>query len=302
MVVLQPTNRDYSELEMVAIMGDVHGQAGWIDRKVGELAQQGIKLVLQIGDWGLWPGKTGATFLHRVERSLAAYDMEMLVLLGNHDEWPRALKLWENPKRIAPDGSPIPIQLTPNIQIQPRGWRFELNGVSFLSFGGAASIDFEYRQRGNDWWPEEMPSWEEVDEACAGGYADVMLVHETVDQKYAVHKVVNMLQHNPQGWSTEALAYSNISRARTTKLFEAVKPRLLFHGHMHEFGIRRVELAENYGTMVVSVDKDYEEYNIMILDLDAFKIAKETDEYERVFGTPAQIIRPTFEEAWVDKT
>lgn len=46
-----------------------------------------------------------------------------------------------------------------------RGQIYTIDGKTFLTFGGALSIDREGRVEGETWWKEEMPTYEELDEA-----------------------------------------------------------------------------------------------------------------------------------------
>lgn len=61
-----------------------------------------------------------------------------------------------------------------------------------------------------------------------------MLTHETVTG--ATAEVERILRGNPLGFSIEAFAYSAVSRRRVTKVWEAVHPTVLAHGHMHARG------------------------------------------------------------------
>lgn len=45
-----------------------------------------------------------------------------------------------------------------------RGQVFEIDGLTFFTFGGGSSIDKASRQIGLSWWPEEMPSDSEYEE------------------------------------------------------------------------------------------------------------------------------------------
>lgn len=48
-----------------------------------------------------------------------------------------------------------------------RGQVFNIDGKKFFTMGGAFSIDKLYRREGYSWWPEEMPSQAEYEEAMA---------------------------------------------------------------------------------------------------------------------------------------
>jgi hypothetical protein len=65
-----------------------------------------------------------------------------------------------------------------------------------MSFGGAASVDYEDRTENRDWWATEAPSDRDVAQAIAGGRVDVLLTHETVDG--GTHQVERILRSNPK--------------------------------------------------------------------------------------------------------
>lgn len=59
---------------------------------------------------------------------------------------------------------------------------FEIDGRSFFTMGGAASHDRQFRKEGRSWWPEELPSEEELARADAaldgcGRRVDYVLTH-----------------------------------------------------------------------------------------------------------------------------
>lgn len=41
-----------------------------------------------------------------------------------------------------------------------------------MSFGGAASVDREFRTVGVNWWAEEAPNGQDVEHAIAGGLVE----------------------------------------------------------------------------------------------------------------------------------
>lgn len=46
----------------------------------------------------------------------------------------------------------------PHVLHLMRGEVFDIDGLTVLAMGGAASNDRQYRREGRSWWPEEMPS------------------------------------------------------------------------------------------------------------------------------------------------
>lgn len=55
--------------------------------------------------------------------------------------------------------------IQPSIIHLMNGQVFSINNVKFFVMGGARSTDKEYRVIGKSWWPEEIPSQAEYDEA-----------------------------------------------------------------------------------------------------------------------------------------
>ena len=55
--------------------------------------------------------------------------------------------------------------IRPSVIHLMRGQVYDICGLRFFTMGGAFSVDKEYRVPGKSWWPEEMPSREEYEEA-----------------------------------------------------------------------------------------------------------------------------------------
>ena len=63
-----------------------------------------------------------------------------------------------------------------------RGQVFEIEGKTFFTFGGAHSQDQYFRRIHIDWWPQEIPSEEEMEEGMInlrryGGKVDYIITH-----------------------------------------------------------------------------------------------------------------------------
>jgi len=216
--------RDESQ---VLLAGDWHGNVGWVQRVIPAVRRSapGARTILHVGDFGFWPERRGKGFLSSVDYwSRIAGIERVLVTPGNHEHWPSLVQSFD-----AKPGEAV--QLSEVVWALPRGFRFTIGGRTFLSFGGAASVDYEDRTEGRDWWPEEMPTEHEVDVAIAGGPVDVLITHETVNGGTAA--VEQIIATNPQAWGDEALAYSARSRALVTRLWDGVRPKILVHGHLH---------------------------------------------------------------------
>ncbi len=236
--------------ERVAVCGDWHNNIGWvrtIARALPILAPD-ITTLLQLGDWGMKPSVVDSEFMNT--------DIDtVLVTLGNHEQWGRiSPALTKNP------GSSIRVSGMTWLLSRPA--RLTIGGRKVLSLGGAASVDRYSRIEGLTWWADEAISDEHVAEAIAGGPADVMLTHES-PAGTPVRAVRAKLRTNPWGFPDDALVDSAASRARVTAVWDAVRPELLLHGHMHVPGGGAME----DGRRVASMGRDVQQGNLGFLNM-----------------------------------
>jgi len=242
----------------VAVAGDWHANVLWVRSVIPALrsAAPDVETILHVGDFGILPDRQGKAFVTAVDARCKASGIErVLVTPGNHEDWSRLSQSF-----AARPGEAI--RLSETVWVLPRGFRFVLGGRSFLSFGGAASLDVAYRRARKTWWREEMPTPDDVAAAIAGGPVDVLITHETIIG--GTSKVEAVVASNRMGWDEEALEYSMASRRLVTDLWECVEPALLFHGHMHTAD--RSQLPN--GQRVVSLGRDGQRKNIGLLRLD----------------------------------
>lgn len=236
--------------DRVAVTGDWHGNEGWVrtlGRATGSLAPE-VTTVLQLGDWWTNP--------EAVDRAFAKTSVQrVFVTLGNHEPWGKL-----TPLLAAHPGKAIRVSKV--TWILPRPFRFTASGRTFLSLGGAVSVDRMLRTEGKSWWADEAITDEHVEQAIAGGPADVMLVHESPNAT-PVRAIQRILASNPNGFPRFALEESRDSRLRVDRVWDAVRPNILFHGHMHEAG-GGMTLD---GRRVSSLGRDTFEGNLVFLDL-----------------------------------
>lgn len=260
-------------VSVIALAGDWHGDQVWANARLQSLGERGITTVLHVGDFGIWPGKSGKAFLGAVEAVCARYGIRLSVVPGNHEDWGRLTTLWENPKRRSSDGSLLPLAVSDRVEVLPRGWRWELGGRSLVALGGAPSVDVHSRAPGRDWWPEEQMTQHDVDHTVANGYADVMITHDAPGPPWATRPVQQILASNPMDWPATALDYARVGRERVTEAFLGVKPRLLVHGHYHCSGRATMRLPDaDYDTTVLSLSMQRQSGNIALLTLKSLSI------------------------------
>lgn len=239
----------------VAVSGDWHGNIGWVrafTRALPILAPD-IRTLLQLGDWGLDPEVADAVFEE-------AGITRVLVVVGNHEDWPKITPLLDDHPGAA-------VRVSKVTWILPRPARFRIAGRSVLAMGGAASVDRLWRREGAGWWPDEAITDEHVAAAIAGGPADLMLTHEG-PARTPVRAVREVLRTNPMGFPDETLAESAASRARVAKVWDAVHPELLMHGHMHVAGGGMTD----DGRRVASLGRDTQPGNLTLLNLETLTL------------------------------
>ena len=130
----------------IVVAGDWHGDEEWaisVIRRVPRLlAAESQRIVLHLGDFGIWPDQHGKAYLDRVSGALAEAEAELWFVDGNHEDFAQLGKLDENP---GPDGR---VTVVPRVMHLPRGYRWNWHGLTWLACGGAVSLDRAVRTEG----------------------------------------------------------------------------------------------------------------------------------------------------------
>lgn len=256
MKALEHVDRIVLPDQRVAVLGDVHGNLGWmqmLSRAFPPLAPD-VTTILQLGDWWMPSGEVDEAFAD------TAID-RILVTLGNHEQWDEvSTVLGAYPGEA--------VRISKLVWLLPRPARLTIGGRRVLSLGGAASVDRQSRIKGLTYWPDEEVTDAMVDEAIAGGPADLMLTHES-PANTPVRPVREILRTNPHNFPKAALEASAASRARISQVWDAVRPELLAHGHLHVGAGGRTE----DGRRVASLGREGHEWNIAFLDMNNLRMA-----------------------------
>ena len=245
----------------VAIAGDWHANTSWATRCLRHLHSLGVREVFQLGDFGIWPGQKGADYLDALQETLDELGMRVVVTPGNHEDYHQIAQLPaedrdHNAIHTGFQALGAVMWARDRIALLLRGHRFTRSGWSFISLGGAPSVDFEHRITGQSWWLQEMINDDDVATVVAGGTADVMLTHDSPEPWHSTDMVTKIIQ-TPLGRSAEVLAYTAEGRRRLDEAFQAVKPRVLAHGHYHVKDFKRIQIEGcDDETLVVATECD----------------------------------------------
>ena len=191
--------------------------------------------IIIAGDFG------GGWSMDTLERDLQPFsDLPVTVLFvdGNHENFDLInsypVEMWNGGKVH---------KIKPDIIHLMRGQVFEIEGKTIFTFGGATSIDKDYRVEGESWWSQELPTYEELDEGVAnikryGNRVDYIITHSCSERAFAYPIIQNnatIKYHCPE---VQMLSY--IEEIATFKHW--------FFGHFHldaELGDRYTALLHN---------------------------------------------------------
>ncbi len=157
---------------MIYITGDTHRRHDFA--KLLSFADAHPELtkkdyMIVAGDFG------GVLEAKTLEKDLRPYEelpFTVLFVDGNHENFDLLnaypVEIWKGGKVHS---------IKPTVIHLMRGQVFEIEGKTFFTFGGATSADRYLRIEGLDWWPQELPTYEELDE----GIANLKRYNNTVD-------------------------------------------------------------------------------------------------------------------------
>jgi hypothetical protein len=240
----------------IGVAGDWHGNTAWATRAVSRMAAAlpSPRIIVQLGDFGIWPGPGGQAYLDALDQALADADASLWFVDGNHEDFTQLAAL--------PPGRS---QLRERIWHLPRGYRWRWHDRTWLALGGAVSLDRAGRTAGRDWWPEEEITLRQAGAVIRDGRADVMVTHE------CPAGIDHTFPPPPSWWAAADLRRNEAHRALMREVVLAVRPGWLMHGHLHTGYQRRVDLGGG-PIEVTGLDRDgAENMNWGILDVSAMR-------------------------------
>ncbi len=157
---------------MVYITGDLHGD-------ISRLEKMNLKkydTLIVCGDFGfIWDD---SELEKKYIKKISKLPYMILFVEGTHENFDLLKKYPE--KDFAKSQAR---QITDNIYQLLRGHIYEIDGHTFFTFGGGESVDKEIRQAYNNYWPEELPTVNEMKNAVANldkvnRKVDYIITHE----------------------------------------------------------------------------------------------------------------------------
>lgn len=161
---------------MIYITGDTHGDQYQWSEKIAPALGEGDQIIV-VGDFGVgfWNGRYWDE--EQFFDWLSEQPYTVLFIDGNHENFQKLgtypVESWNGGKIH---------RLRDNLIHLMRGEVYQMDGKSLFTFGGGYSIDKYRRKEGISWWPEEMPSQEEYQNAernleMAGNCVDYIITH-----------------------------------------------------------------------------------------------------------------------------
>lgn len=199
--------------------GDWHGNLDYARSAMKFARNRGAEGIIHLGDFGVWPGKSGKAYLDGIATTLKQLRMWTLVVDGNHEDHAQLDALALDDKGTRP--------LRDRLWHLPRGLRWTWHEKRWLALGGATSLDRKRRIEGLNWWPQESidyaTAWQVVDD----GPADFMVTHDCPSR-------VDIPDLPSAGFlDPHALELAQAHRRGLDDVLDVVEPARLWHGHFH---------------------------------------------------------------------
>ena len=202
---------------MIYITGDTHGDYDGFMYRLRQLPIEKEDTVIVCGDFGfVWN-----TPVHRYSLAkLTAKPFTIVFVDGNHEDFDL---LYTYP--VVEWNSGKAHKIADNVYHLMRGQRFEIEGKSFFTMGGAYSVDKAMRVEGRSWWKQELPTNEEYKTAettlnACNYKVDYVLSH-TVP-----HSVIRYIGEIPDNHDSELTGYFEW-------LYDELDFNTWFAGHFH---------------------------------------------------------------------
>lgn len=231
--------------------GDWHRHQRWAELALEHGKQAGCDYWLQLGDWGYWPPvsdppelavQAPCPYTQNVRHKAKTLGLPGYWVDGNH----------ENHDQLTPG------QGNEWLRHLPRGHRWQWWGLTWMSVGGAVSVDADNRLPGYDWFPSEVLSMEQLEHCLREGDVDVIVAHDAPDKVDipGIHGQ-EKTKNTHSFFSPELIAQSEKHRTLMGIIADEKAPKYWFHGHYHQrYNAKRGDIT------VVGLDMDGTHLNL----------------------------------------
>ncbi len=232
----------------ILLAGDWHGNRAWAEACFAVAARHRCDAMVQLGDFGLWPGREDA-WLDHVDALASAARVPLVWIDGNHENHD-ALDRW----REKADGQGL-VPMRGSVTWASRGARWEWAGVRFGALGGAVSMDRFLRRKGVNWWAGEAVTQDDVDR-LGDAPLDILLTHAA--------PTTTLGPYRPLPLPEAILADAREVRSLLDQAVARTRPALVVHGHYHT---RLRAVMEDRVVEGLAHDKSSAEESLALLDL-----------------------------------
>lgn len=209
----------------ILFVGDTHGNTRFAVYAISVAHDLGIDHIIQVGDFGVWPGSFGVNFLNGVNVAAEQFGVTFGFIDGNHEDFDQLDRALSGFGR-EPDGS---IRILGNILWYPRGTVLELGGRRFGFMGGTVSVDKGSRTKFVSWWPQEAITEKDLinlETNLEGNPVDVLVTHD-------VPRCVTLPFPISNHWPGAIIREAEQQRVLLDVVVSLTRPKILVHGHWH---------------------------------------------------------------------
>lgn len=236
----------------VVFAGDWHGDYEVAATAYAYAQEQDADLIIQVGDFGIWPHTDGLKYLEMVKRFAGVTGIPVAFVDGNHEDFDQLYAMPLHETGVRP--------VRPGVVHLPRGFVWSWGDVRLAAFGGATSVDSDLRVPGHTWWSQEAVTDADLNhlvENLHGEPVDVLVTHDTT------HRVdLAKLGFVPD---TQLRAAAQ-NQEYLDQAFQAAQPQLSVHGHFHQEHDQVVSFP-GFTTTVCSLGKERDAGSVAVLSL-----------------------------------
>lgn len=221
--------------------GDVHGNTTHVRYLIDVAKDNDCDRIFQLGDFGAWEHQSdGVQYMDKVANYARKNQVMVYFLDGNHDKTSLVLQKYGND----PDDEGF-LKVRNWIRYSPRGHRWTWDEVSFISLGGAYSVDKDYRikvleKQGSGkperyWFPEEeMTDYDMAAILLDTTPVDVMLAHDKP-------------RCSVPPWNRKDIPECWPNQDRLQMAVATLTPAHFYHGHLHLLYQQDVDYGDLHG-------------------------------------------------------